>query len=202
MVPAHAGFDTMSKRKPTANEGAAPVPGDEERRLFEREFADVRPLRPGPTRIAPTKTPVFAARASIGAPRTPRQTQTLLVEREGSRVACAGFGVSRERLRALGRGDVRAEAFCDLHGLRAEAAAARLHRFVQEAAAQGRRSVLVICGRGLHSGPGGQVLLDVAVETLCTSALCRYVLAFSSAAPAQGGDGALMVLLRRQAGTG
>lgn len=175
---------------------------EDERRLFEREFADVRPLRPGPARIAPTRAPVSSDRSSSNSPRAQRPAGALVVEREGSRVACAGFGFSRENLRALGRGEFRPEVTCDLHGLRAEAAAANLRRFIMEAAAHGRRVVRVVCGRGLHSGPGGPVLLEVAVETLCTSALRRYVLAFSSSAPAQGGDGALAVMLRRQARTG
>jgi DNA-nicking Smr family endonuclease len=187
----------VTKRKPSEGKPAASTPDDEERRLFEREFADVRPLPPGPTRIAPTKSPSTPAQGSPATPRKASPEQTLVVEREGNRVTGAGFGVSRETLRALGRGEIRAEASCDLHGLHREGAAARLRRFIEDSAARGRRAVLVVCGRGLRSGPGGPVLLDVAVETLGESVVRRQVLAFASAPPARGGEGALMVMLRR-----
>ena len=190
----------MLRRKPLSVKPATLKPIDEERRLFERELADVRPLRPGPLRVPPTRTPLPSARTAADTARKFDPGQGLAVEREGARVTGAGFGVSRETVRALGRGEIRFEASCDLHGLRAEAAAARLRRFIEESSANGRRAVLVVCGRGLHSGPDGPVLLEVAVETLCKVPARRHVLAFSSASPAQGGEGALLVMLRRGEG--
>jgi DNA-nicking Smr family endonuclease len=59
--------------------------------------------------------------------------------------------------------------------------------------------VLVICGRGLHSGGDGPVLRDVAINVLCGRPARTHVLAFSTAAPTRGGDGALAILLRRPA---
>jgi DNA-nicking Smr family endonuclease len=55
--------------------------------------------------------------------------------------------------------------------------------------------VLVVCGRGLHSGEDGPVLPDVAIERL-SEELAEHVLAFCSAPRRWGGEGALMVMLR------
>lgn len=119
------------------------------------------------------------------------------MERRDGEITGARFGVSHETLRYLARGEFLAEARCDLHGLRAAAARQRLRGFIEESVARGRRAVLVVCGRGLHSGPTGPVLLDVASELLARSPVSRHVQAFASATPARGGEGALMVLLRR-----
>jgi DNA-nicking Smr family endonuclease len=68
---------------------------------------------------------------------------------------------------------------------------------VEEAAVARRRAVLVVFGRGRHSGPAGPVLREVVIDSLCRPPLLARVLAFSSASPAQGGEGALVILLRR-----
>jgi DNA-nicking Smr family endonuclease len=64
--------------------------------------------------------------------------------------------------------------------------------------AKGRRCVLLIHGRGLHSGPGGPALRPALVEFLSRRPLAKHVLAFTSAPPRHGGPGALLVLLRRR----
>jgi DNA-nicking Smr family endonuclease len=127
----------------------------------------------------------------------PAKAAALSVAREAGRVTGASYGVAHDLLHELGSGSLPAEASCDLHGLRAEAARAQLTRFIQSSVAQRRRVVLVICGRGVHSGSTGPVLLDVAVTTLAEPPVAVHVLAFASAAPAQGGEGALLVRLRR-----
>jgi DNA-nicking Smr family endonuclease len=58
--------------------------------------------------------------------------------------------------------------------------------------------VLIIHGRGLHSGPGGPALRPALVELLCARPVARQVLAFASAPSRYGGPGALIVLLRRR----
>jgi DNA-nicking Smr family endonuclease len=172
----------------------AATPEDEERRLFERELAGVRPLRPGPTRVTPTPATLSEAPGRRAAPREP--PATLAVERQGNRITGAAFGVSHATLRELAQGRFPVEATSDLHGLRAEPARLRLRAFLAACAARGRRAVLVVCGRGLHSGPDGPVLLEVAREVLTRPPACDQVQAFSSAAAGQGGEGALVVLLR------
>jgi DNA-nicking Smr family endonuclease len=175
---------------------------EEERRLFEKEFADVAPLRKGSDRVFPEAGDVAPKVADAGAKRAARDEGALVVEREDGTITGASHGVSRETLRELARGTLRAEGTCDLHGLGAEAARHRIQQFIRDSALTGRRAVLVICGRGLHSGGEGSVLREVAVSELCSRQVRVHVLAFSTASPARGGDGALAVLLRRPAKTG
>jgi DNA-nicking Smr family endonuclease len=176
----------VSKGKPP------PTPQDEERQLYEREYASVRPLPPGPTRIPLVRG---AGHPHGEAAPAARPSDGIAVERHQGLVTGAAAGVSRETIRALGRGEPPVETTCDLHGMRAEPARGRLRRFIEDAFHCGRRTVLIVCGRGLHSGPLGPVLLEVAIEVLAADRC--HVLAFTSAPPRQGGEGALLVLLRK-----
>jgi len=169
---------------------------DEERRLFEKEFADVAPLRKGSDRVLLDAGNEKSKVVDAGTRRTFRD-DGLVVERQDGTITGASHGVSRETLRALARGDIRADSTCDLHGLGAEAARRRIQQFVGDSAIAGSRAVLVICGRGLHSSGEGPVLRDVAIQVLCGRQARAHVLGFSTAAPARGGEGALAILLRR-----
>jgi DNA-nicking Smr family endonuclease len=175
---------------------------EEDRLLFEKEFADVAPLRRGSDRVLPGVGSVAPNTAGAGVRRTASDEGALAVEREDGTITGASHGVSRETLRELARGTLRAESTCDLHGLGAEAARRRIQQFIRDSAMTGRRAVLVICGRGLHSGGEGSVLREVAVSELCSHQVRAHVLAFSTASPVRGGDGALAVLLRRPVKTG
>jgi DNA-nicking Smr family endonuclease len=182
----------VSKGKGKPSSPPPATPQDEERRLYEREYASVRPLPPGPTRIPLVPG---AARSHGAATQRMQPTDGIAVRRHHGLVTGATPGVSRQTVRMLGRGELPVEATCDLHGMRAEPARGRLARFIEDSVRSGRRAVLVVCGRGLHSGPLGPVLLEVAIEVLASAH--PQVLAFTSAPPRQGGEGALMVLLRR-----
>lgn len=197
----------MSTRKPSPK--TEPAQGrvwldlsEEERRLFEKEFADVAPLRKGSDRVLPVVSSAEPNAADAGAKRESRKDLGLVVERQDELITGASYGVSHETLRALARGEIRVESTCDLHGLGADVARHRVQQFVRESAIAGQRAVLVICGRGLHSSGDGPVLRDVAIHVLCGRPTRAHVLAFSTAAPARGGDGALAILLRRPAKAG
>jgi len=190
------------KRKPPSQKAPAlSVPSlasglsEADRALLEREFAHVRPLRGGPGRVVPDFEVIEKQRvAAPGKLPQPAAKPGLHIEAEGTAVSGASYGVSRQTLRELRRGEMPVKATLDLHGLHAEQARHRLQGFVEESVRQGRRAVAVICGKGKHSGPEGPILRQIAVETL--AAQPGGVLAFTSAAPAQGGDGVLLLLLR------
>jgi DNA-nicking Smr family endonuclease len=176
--------------------------GEEERRLFEKEFADVVPLRKGSDRVLLEGSRTVPKVVDADARHAARVGHELTIDRQDGGITGASHGVSRETLRALARGDIRAEGTCDLHGLGAEAARHRIQQFVRDSAIGGSRAVLIICGRGLHSRDDGPVLREVAIQVLCSRQACAHVLGFSTAAPARGGEGALAILLRRPAKAG
>jgi DNA-nicking Smr family endonuclease len=101
-------------------------------------------------------------------------------------------GVRDEVLRRLQRGQCPVEADCDLHGLTRHAAFEALPRFLAAAVSEGMQCVRVIHGKGLRSGPGGPVLKEVVIHWLTRLEAVR---AFTSARPADGGTGAVYVLL-------
>jgi DNA-nicking Smr family endonuclease len=104
-------------------------------------------------------------------------------------------GVSQRVVDSLGSGRELPRRQIDLHGMSAVAARSALTRFVVEAGRANARSVLIVCGKGLHSGAAGPVLPDLVVEHLSES-LALHVLAFCTAPRRFGGRGALLVRLR------
>ena len=89
------------------------------------------------------------------------------------------------------------EAHLDLHGLNAPQAFDALVTFIRASYQRGRRSVLLIPGRGKNSPDGTGILRDKMQEWLTQDPLKRVVLAFCTALPKHGGPGALYVLLRK-----
>ncbi len=62
---------------------------------------------------------------------------------------------------------------------------------------QGKRCVLVVHGRGLHSKDQVPVLKDALKRWMGTARFARHVLAFATARPHDGGAGAVYVLLKK-----
>lgn len=98
--------------------------------------------------------------------------------------------------RRMRRGKMEIDGRLDLHGMTQTAAHRALGRFIAGAQGPERRCVLVITGKGLLKD--GQGVLKEAVPRWLNEGQNRErVLSFSHAAPADGGTGALYVLLRR-----
>jgi len=95
-------------------------------------------------------------------------------------------------LKRLGQGQYAAQDELDLHSATAAGAEALLRRFLQEARAAGLPCVRIIHGKGL--GSDGVPILKNVVDRLLRQR--ADVLAYHSAPPAQGGTGAVLVLLR------
>ena len=107
-------------------------------------------------------------------------------------------GLDRRTQINLRRGKVGIEARIDLHGMTQEQAHHALGDFLADQQAAGRRSVLVITGKGRGKDGGGTGILREAVpKWLNEGANRNMVRAFSHAAPKDGGEGALYVLLKR-----
>jgi DNA-nicking Smr family endonuclease len=95
-------------------------------------------------------------------------------------------------LRRLARGEYAAQDEIDLHLAVSTQAEAILRRFLREAVDAGFTCVRVIHGKGLHAPDGVPTLKNLVDRLLRQRA---DVLAFHSAPPAQGGTGAVLVLL-------
>jgi DNA-nicking Smr family endonuclease len=186
---------------------------EDEARIFEEAMRGVRPLsdaqrsrrpvEPGPPSAQPAGRSA-AARMSDDALAEAEladlidSKDALVVEEVGGSVTAVASGIDRRVLKRLRGGQFPVEGEIDLHGRAREQAAADLTRFVHGARDGGKRCVLVIHGRGLGSGPEGAVLPGMVRRVLAEGPLRRQVLAFTTAPPALGGEGAILVLLRRR----
>ena len=101
-------------------------------------------------------------------------------------------GIDGRTQRRLFRGDVPVDRRLDLHGLTAARAQNQLTQFIETAANDGCRCVLVITGKGAG------VLRGYVPQWLKRAPLSPLVLALAEARPGDGGSGALYVLLRRK----
>jgi DNA-nicking Smr family endonuclease len=106
-------------------------------------------------------------------------------------------GIDPNLVRKLRRGDFAVQGHVDLHGLTREEAKRAVDEFLRRSRNAGKRCVLVVHGRGLHSRDQLPVLKEALRTWLSTARFARHVLAFATARPADGGGGALYVLLRR-----
>ena len=98
----------------------------------------------------------------------------------------------------LRRGQVTIEARLDLHGMTQSQAHDRVYRFLEAARNNGLRTVLVITGKGLRRDGQMGVLRSAVPRWLNEPPLRDWIKAFDYAAPRDGGEGALYILLRRR----
>jgi DNA-nicking Smr family endonuclease len=106
-------------------------------------------------------------------------------------------GLDHHIVKKLRRGEFAVQGHVDLHGMTREEAKRAVETFLRGARNGGKRCVLVVHGRGLHSRDQLPVLKDALRTWLSTARFARHVLAFATARPADGGAGAIYVLLRR-----
>ncbi|WP_038203127.1 Smr/MutS family protein [Xenophilus azovorans] len=101
-------------------------------------------------------------------------------------------GIGTDVTRRLRAGEWTLQRQIDLHGLRSDEAREALGAFIRTAHRQGVRCVRVVHGKGLGS-PGKQPVLKLKAQRWLIQK--KEVLAFVQARPAEGGAGALVVLL-------
>jgi DNA-nicking Smr family endonuclease len=106
-------------------------------------------------------------------------------------------GLDPRVVRKLRRGEFAVQAHVDLHGLLKDEAKTELESFLARSRQQGKRCVLVVHGRGLHSKDQVPVLKEALKRWMHTARFARHVLGFASARPHDGGTGAIYVLLRK-----
>ena len=96
-------------------------------------------------------------------------------------------------VRKLRRGGWVIQAQIDLHGMKRDEAREQLAAFLREAARKGLRCVRVVHGKG-NGSPGKEPVLKHRVHGWLVQK--ASVLAFTQARAAEGGSGALVVLLQ------
>lgn len=106
-------------------------------------------------------------------------------------------GLDPRVVRKLRRAEFAVQAHLDLHGLLKDQAKVEMEGFLTHARHSGRRCVLVVHGRGLHSKDQVPVLKEALKRWMSTGRFAKHVLAFATARPHDGGAGAMYVLLRR-----
>lgn len=111
----------------------------------------------------------------------------------GDEAAWLRPGIASTVLRDLRRGRWVVQAHADLHGMNRDEARHHVGSFLAECLLQERRCVRIVHGKGLRS-PGREPVLKKLV--LGWLAQRKEVLAFCQARAAQGGAGAVIVLLR------
>jgi DNA-nicking Smr family endonuclease len=155
---------------------------------FARAMADVTPLE----RERPERVPLGSP--GISEARHADETPAHRDPEHGVDASFVAPGVDRRALRRLKRGEHAIGRRLDLHGLKADEALARVHHFLDTSRHDGHRAVCIVHGRGLNSKDGIAVLKTRVRESLRSH---RAVLAFTDAPRADGGTGAVYVLLRK-----
>jgi DNA-nicking Smr family endonuclease len=107
-------------------------------------------------------------------------------------------GLDRKTQLRMRRGQVKVEGRLDLHGMIQTEAHRALLNFIESAYYSGRRSVLVITGKGLTKEGEVGVLRQAVPRWLNEPPLSVWIKGFDYAARSHGGEGALYVLIRRK----
>jgi DNA-nicking Smr family endonuclease len=171
-----------------------------ERELFSRSIGPVRPLQerhrqrqpPANPRPPPVALQQQADERAVmqEALSDEFDVETLLDTDDALSYRREGLGP--DVVRKLRRGGWKLQGQIDLHGLRQDQAREALAEFIRQAHKQGLRCVRVVHGKGLGS-PGKTPVLKSRVQRWLVQK--KEVLAFVQARPADGGGGALVVLL-------
>jgi DNA-nicking Smr family endonuclease len=165
---------------------------------FRHAVGDVQPLQPhGRAVHAPRPHPPRPAQRlrdeqEVLADSLSDEIDTLSLLDTDDALSFAAPGIGPDVLRRLRRGEWSIQAHIDLHGHRVDEARHALGQFLRQAVRAGLRCVRVVHGKGLGS-PGKAPVLKSRVHSWLVQKI--EVLAFVQAKPADGGAGALLVLL-------
>ncbi|HWU78222.1 MAG TPA: Smr/MutS family protein [Rhodanobacter sp.] len=170
---------------------------DEDRRLFREAIGDVQRIQPAPAAPAAKKPAPYPHMLEADEAAVPGELLDLAFDPAtleiGEELSYLRDGYPPRLLRQLKRGQYSVQDDIDLHQMNAAAAQASIIAFLAEARRDGYRCVRIVHGKGLRSRASGPVL-----KRLTDRMLRRRddVIAFASARPAQGGTGAVVVLLK------
>ena len=107
-------------------------------------------------------------------------------------------GLEGQDTRKMRRGKIKIQARLDLHGMIQTEAHISLLSFLEHAYEKGKKSVLVITGKGLKQNGEIGVLRQAVPRWLNEQPMKNWIRGFDYAVPSDGGVGALYILLRRR----
>ncbi len=193
----------MSRKQHRARHARAPAVADEptpsadDALALQQALVGVRPLRDDTVVLrppAPPPIPKQTRRDELAVLREMQLQDPGLGELEtGEELLFRRDGVQHGLLRKLRRGQFSVQAHLDLHGLTSAEAKRHLIVFLQQSLAAHLRCVRVVHGKG-NSSPGKIPVLKPRVAHWLAQR--EEVLAYASARRADGGTGAIYVLLR------
>jgi len=172
---------------------------DEDSALFRKSVGDAKPLK---------QDSFIADKPKPKAQATKREADNLvfieemsnadfdstLLER-GDQLIFTRPGVQNNILKKLRRGHYKIEAELDLHGMTVDSAKIALTDFLKICMARSQRCVRIIHGKGLGSINKQPVIKNKLNQWLQKTDIAQ---AFCSARPADGGTGAIYLLLKRK----
>ncbi|MCU0938533.1 MAG: Smr/MutS family protein [Burkholderiaceae bacterium] len=147
-----------------------------------------KPAHPEPHPVSRTRDDAEVLQASVS---DDIDVESLLDTDEA--LSYRANGIGPDVLRKLRRGEWSIQSEIDLHGHRVDEAREALVAFLKQALKRNQRCVRVVHGKGLGSQGKTPVLKGKVRAWLVQR---DDVIAFCQARPAEGGSGALVVLLR------
>jgi DNA-nicking Smr family endonuclease len=205
LAPARPGRgDDAAAPRPAAPPAPPPPRDRSDAELWADAVAGVKPVRGGPARAdapAPARRSETFWHPDLDAIR---QLEALVSGEAPFDVADSDEfiegrvpGLDPQIVRRLRRGEFAVQGHVDLHGMTRDEAKVAVDEFLRKARAAGKRCVLLVHGRGIHSKDQVPILKEALRTWLATNRFGRHVLAFATARPVDGGAGAIYVLLRR-----
>ena len=170
-------------------------PADDDAGLFRDAIGPVRRLpevAPPPAAPRPRPAARMARRDEDAARDEFRQALSTPLE-AGDPLSYRSDAIAPRVLRKLARGEYAAQEELDLHGLPLRSAEELLRAFLRDCRVHGIGCVRIVHGKGRNSGERLPAIKNLVDRMLRQRS---EVLAFHSPPPAQGGTGAVLVLLR------
>lgn len=170
--------------------------GQDDMDAFRRAMSEVRPLKPGPSKVRPPK-PVPRPRESDAGPSPMDEFMASAdVDLTLGADYIEGGSESRKVMAKLRRGGFARQSELDLHGLTREEARRALEGYLEDCVRRGLGCVRIIHGTGMHSPQGRAVLKEHLREWFRSRRFSRWIGAYCTATRHDGGLGAVYVLLR------
>ncbi len=171
---------------------------EEDSALFRETVGNIKPLKQDSivlnnTKPSPHPTKNEDDNRAVMKELLDSEFDETLLER-GDELLYSKPGVQKQTLRKLRRGQYNIEAELDLHGMTVERAREALSNFLVDRNARSQRCVRIIHGKGLGSINKQPVIKNKVNNWLRQR---NDVLAFCSARQADGGTGAIYLLLKR-----